>query len=148
MISPEKRESNRNNARKSTGPTSVEGKARSARNAVTHGLTSQPGEPTEAYRETLAEWLGDLKPKGIVERTLAERACRAAWNLRRCDRHEDATSAKRNRDAAELHDLAEAARVEDVGRRLIAMPVGDEGTAAAVVLAYGSPALLMIQEHT
>ena len=85
MISPQKREANRNNARKSTGPKSVEGKARSARNAVTHGLTAQPGEPTEAYRAALAEWIVDLRPKDIVERTLAERACRAAWNLRRCD---------------------------------------------------------------
>jgi hypothetical protein len=126
MISPEKREANRINSRKSTGPKSVEGKARSARNAVTHGLTSQPGEPTEAYREALAEWVGDLKPKGIVERTLAERACRAAWNLRRCDRHEDATSAKRNRDAAESYDLTEAARVEAVGWRLITLPVAGE----------------------
>jgi hypothetical protein len=123
MISPEKREANRNNSRKSTGPKSAEGKARSSRNSVTHGLTAQPGEPTEAYHETLAEWVGDLKPKGIVERTLAERACRSAWNLRRCDRYEDATSAKRVRDSAETYDLDEAARVETVGRHLIAMPV-------------------------
>ena len=132
MISPEKREANRNNARKSTGPKSAEGKARSARNAVTHGLTSKPGETTEAYRETLAEWVDDLKPRGIAERTLTERACRAAWNLLRCDRHEDATSAKRNRDAAESYDLAEAARVEAVGRRLIAVPIGDEDPATLV----------------
>ena len=126
MISPEKRDANRQNAQKSTGPKSVEGKARSARNAVTHGLTASPGDPTEAYRATLAEWVGDLKPKGIVERTLTERACRSAWNLRRCDRYEDATSAKQSRDAAESYDLAETARVEAIGRRLLAMPVGDD----------------------
>ena len=33
MISPEKRQANRDNARKSTGPKTPEGKARSARNA-------------------------------------------------------------------------------------------------------------------
>ena len=32
----------------------------------------------------------------------------------------------RNRDAAETHDLAEAARVEAIGRRLIALPVEGE----------------------
>ena len=62
-----------------------------------------------------------LKPKGLWERTLAERACRAAWSLRRCDRYEDATAAKRDRDAAESHDLAEAARAAAIGRRLVAM---------------------------
>ena len=124
MTSPAKLDANRRNAAKSTGPKTPEGKARSARNAVTHGLTaSHPGEPTAVYSESLAEWVADLRPRGIVERTLAERACRAAWNLRRCDRFEDATSAMRVRDAAETYDLAEAVRVEAVGRRLLARPV-------------------------
>ncbi len=120
MISPSKLHANRANARKSTGPKSHAGKGRASRNAVTHGMTSQPGEPTAAYREALAEWVGDLQPRGIAERTLAERACRAAWNLRRCDRFEDATSFKRDRDAGEEYELAEAKRAEAVGRRLIA----------------------------
>ena len=64
--------------REAASRASTEGKARSARNAVTYGLNSQPGEPTKAYRETLTEWIGALKPKGIVERALAERARRAA----------------------------------------------------------------------
>ena len=123
MTSPEKAAANRENCKKSTGPRSTEGKARSARNALTHGLTAEPGDPTEAYRENLAEWVGDLKSKGIAERTLAERACRAAWSLKRCDRYEDATAAKRDRDAAEMFDLAEAERAAAIGRRLVAMPV-------------------------
>jgi hypothetical protein len=128
MTSPEKCESNRKNSRKSTGPKTAEGKARVARNAVTHGLTASPGEPTEAYRRELAEWIGDLKRPGAAERALAERGCRASWNLRRCDRYEDATAARRDRDAAEVHDLAEAARAEAIGRRLLARPgsFGDE----------------------
>ena len=125
MTSPRKLEANRNNSRKSTGPRSAEGKARSARNASTHGLTASPGEPTEAYRRALAEWTGDLKPSNIIERTLIARACRAAWNLRRCDRHEDASAAMLDRDAAESYDLAQQARVETMGRRLIAMLVVD-----------------------
>ena len=74
MTTPAKRDANRQNARRSTGPKSAEGKARSSRNAVTHGLTARPapGEPTEAYRANLAEWVADLRPRGIVERTLAE----------------------------------------------------------------------------
>ena len=88
MTSPEQAAANRENSKKSTGPKTEAGKARAARNAVTHGLTARPGgvaekaagpgDPTEAYRERLGEWIGDWKPRGVAERTLTERACRAA----------------------------------------------------------------------
>ena len=42
MTSPRKRNANRLNAEKSTGPRSRRGKARAALNAVTHGLSSRP----------------------------------------------------------------------------------------------------------
>lgn len=41
MISQKKLEANRRNARRSTGPKSAEGKARSRLNAVSHGLAAQ-----------------------------------------------------------------------------------------------------------
>ena len=82
MISPEKREANRNNARKSTGPKSPEGKARSARNAVTHGLTAQPGDTIKFMVSTSARRFhadivrmihGDANPKGPgVKETVVE----------------------------------------------------------------------------
>ncbi len=128
MTSPEKRNSNRVNACKSTGPKTPEGKAKVARNAITHGLTAtpevaeavNPGDPSPAYRAGLAEWMDDLKPRGILERTLTVRACRAAWRLGKCDRYEDATAHRRERDAAEAFDLEQQARVAALGRRLIA----------------------------
>ena len=54
---------NRENARKSTGPRSLEGKARSSRNATTHGLTAaQPAGVTSARLASAGEALTDAFP--------------------------------------------------------------------------------------
>ena len=53
MISEKQLEANRRNAQRSTGPQSVEGKAKSSRNNLRHGLTGQisllPTEDREAH---------------------------------------------------------------------------------------------------
>jgi hypothetical protein len=53
-------DANRENARKSTGPTTEEGKIRSRRNAVKHGLAGKgivlPDDSAEALETRLAEW--------------------------------------------------------------------------------------------
>ncbi len=148
MTTPEKVASNRKNAAKSTGPKSPEGKARSARNAVTHGLASDParnpGDPPEAFQDALKQWFADLNPRGIAQRTLAERACRAAWNLRRCDRFEDASAALRDRDAAERYDQAEADRVGAIGRRLVGIATDEAGN----IIEEGDPAALVGELRT
>ncbi len=81
---------NRANAQKSTGPRTVEGKARVAQNAVQHGLLAEQvviqGEDSgvfEAYREAMLE---ELSPVGPIETTLAERVVGLAWRLRRAER--------------------------------------------------------------
>src|SRR5262245_24482140 len=53
MASIKQIEANRSNALNGKGPRTAEGKARSSRNALTHGLTAQeiviPGEDVAAY---------------------------------------------------------------------------------------------------
>jgi len=85
-------DANRRNALKSTGPKSAVGKARSAVNAVSHGLTAEhvliPGEDSEAFEAFREDLLADLAPLGAKEELLADRIVSAAWRLRRAGRME------------------------------------------------------------
>src|SRR3954471_13477272 len=80
-VSTSKARANRLNARKSIGPRTVEGKARSARNATSHGLYCAalvlPGESQELF------YIGTLKPQNLVELLIVDRLVAAAWKLRR-----------------------------------------------------------------
>ena len=66
MSTLKQQEANRRNALKSTGPCSVEGKKRSRRNALTHGLAGEgmvlPHEEAAAVEERMAEWHSSFKP--------------------------------------------------------------------------------------
>jgi len=68
---------NQENAKRSTGPTSVEGKKRSSLNAMTHGIlstiTTLPGED-EAFMQSLHEdILNTYQPQDTMERCLVDR---------------------------------------------------------------------------
>lgn len=75
-----------------TGPRTDEGKARSAQNARTHGLTSRallaPGEHPDDFAVFAAELVDALAPQDAVERVLAERVAVAFWRVQRCARVE------------------------------------------------------------
>ena len=81
---------NRKNAQRSTGPRTPEGKARSAMNALKHGLTSRggpfPGEDPNEFTDHQLQMSRDLDPNGPVEAFLAERICRLSWFLLRASR--------------------------------------------------------------
>ena len=92
MTSDKQTRANRENALKSTGPKTTEGKAAVRLNAVKHGLLSRetllPGEDEEALRE-LGEHLRDeLQPVGELENLLVDRIVSAYWRLRRLGRVE------------------------------------------------------------
>ncbi len=87
MITPAKLAANRRNAQLSTGPTTSEGRARSAQNATKHGLFSQqpvlPTENPEEYQAMRQQFFDELQPEGILETLLVERIINAAWRMRR-----------------------------------------------------------------
>jgi len=124
--SPQKLQANRKNARKSTGPRTPEGKARSALNALKHGLTAAevvlPNEDAGAFQAEMADWVDHFRPGDPAQRGMIERAVHAGWKLRRCARVETATLGARVRHAADRFELDEHARAEELGRRLTREP--------------------------
>lgn len=79
---------------KSTGPRTSAGKARAARNALTHGLLSRnlllPEEDPTEWAELLERLLMELDPVGTLEQTLVERIAVAIWRQKRLVRVETA----------------------------------------------------------
>jgi hypothetical protein len=80
-------EANRENAQKSTGPRTEEGKRRSRRNALRHGLTAETVvedvEDTEDYRAFEATIIADYDARTAVERELVLRLASLLWRIRR-----------------------------------------------------------------
>src|SRR5438045_4929046 len=80
-------QANRQNAQKSTGPTSIEGKQKSRCNAVRHGLTAETVigtlEDAEDYKAFEAAITADYDAQSAVERELVLRLVSLLWRLRR-----------------------------------------------------------------
>jgi hypothetical protein len=87
MTSLRQIEANRRNARLSTGPVTEEGKKRSRRNAVRHGLTAETVidvlEDAEDYTAFEMAITADYEAQSAVERELVLRLASLLWRLRR-----------------------------------------------------------------
>jgi hypothetical protein len=87
MTSMRQIEANRRNALRSAGPKTHEGKQRSRRNAVRHGLTAETVvvslEDIEDYRAFEASITADYDARTAVERELVLRLASLLWRLRR-----------------------------------------------------------------
>ena len=84
--------SNRENAKKSTGPSTPAGKARVSRNAIKHGLTGRevvlPNEDPEEFESFRLDLLITLDAHGALEGALAENLVAYLWRLRRIPKFE------------------------------------------------------------
>jgi hypothetical protein len=92
-LSPARAEASRRNGAKSKGPKTAEGKARSAQNALKHGLRAQkhivlPGEDAAEFAALEAALIEELAPEGMLQSVLAQRVVAAVWRLARAERLE------------------------------------------------------------
>jgi hypothetical protein len=90
-VSNARAEASRKNGAKSHGPKTLEGKARSAQNALKHGLRAQkyvvlPEEDAAEFADLEAALVEELAPVGTLQIVLARRGAVAAWRLARADR--------------------------------------------------------------
>src|SRR5688572_102683 len=108
---------NHANAHHSTGPRTVEGKARVAQNAVRHGLTAKYNVVREDERKEFAalqdSLTAELDPQGTVETLTFNELLHAAWNLQRFRRIESEASTGSIDD---FTDPATTATLDRLGR--------------------------------
>ena len=83
MITDHKREAARLNGAKSRGPVTAEGKQRSSRNALTHGLAAStvllPGEAEHRFHALLASMVDAYAPGTDYEVSLIEKMAALTW---------------------------------------------------------------------
>ena len=92
-VSNARAEASRRNGAKSRGPKTEEGRARSAQNALKHGMRAQkhlvlPDEDGAEFAGLEAALVEELAPVGALQTVLARRVAVAAWRLARADRIE------------------------------------------------------------
>jgi hypothetical protein len=113
-------DANRRNARKSTGPTTAEGKQRSRRNAVRHGLTAETVidalEDAEDYKAFEASIIADYDAQSAVERELVLRLAGLLWRLRRATTIETGLF---EIQADHLREFRQARQIHPASRELV-----------------------------
>jgi hypothetical protein len=117
MATDEQLQANRRNAKRSTGPKSPEGKARSRLNSRKHGLTAKTliivGEHSDDFDQLRAELMVEHDPQSVLETELVERLAGIHWRLRRVPFFEAAIMEARHHEARKWNMNAYRALAED-----------------------------------
>ena len=84
MATPSQIAANRENSKKSSGPKTSEGKAKSCLNHLSHGFTSNtarliPGENEEEFKALLADLMDEYQPATPTEQILVEKMTQNQW---------------------------------------------------------------------
>jgi hypothetical protein len=122
-------EANRRNARRSTGPTTEEGKQHSRCNAVRHGLAAETVigalEDTEDYKAFEAAITADYDAQSTVERELVLRLASVLWRLRRATTIETGLF---ETEAEHLRGLKQANKIRRDSREVVYALFGRAGS--------------------
>jgi hypothetical protein len=133
MISQAKLEANKNNARKSTGPRTEEGKKKVRFNALRHGMAAEtivlPHEDVKAFEQRRDSWARELNAPGELGGYLAERAVRLSWQLDRADAQEWAELAERVHKAPAERERSRRRRATESVRLVLAKDTDDTSRA-------------------
>jgi hypothetical protein len=110
-----KLKSNRENAKKSTGPTSPEGREKVSQNRTVHGLTGKfrvlEGEDQEKFDALLDHYMLDEKPVGIAEIELVKKMVEHIWLSERASRFQEACFLVMDRAPEQLENVEAEIRV-------------------------------------
>ena len=113
---------NQENARKSTGPKSLEGKAQSRLNATTHGLSRAGASITsydpELVARRIAEWTAYRAPRTDRERWLVEQVALATVRIDYCRIEENALQTSTAQHASICWDEERRVDAEELGAKL------------------------------
>ena len=137
MTAAQRRAINRYNARKSTGPITPEGKERSCRNALKHGLCALdyvlPGEDAGTLQTQFGDWFAEYQPVGPAEVAMVREIALATLKLDRLARRETAVVTSQMLDAKQhwVHDQ------EDRLAALKALLLTDPATAVRELKRFG-----------
>ena len=89
MATPKQIAANRENAKKSTGPKTEEGKARSCLGRYSHGFTSRKfllkEEDADEFWALLADFLNEFQPETPFEQATVEKMTQCHWNSQRAN---------------------------------------------------------------
>ena len=142
-VSERKRAANRANAKKSTGPRTAEGKARSAMNAMLRDegvrlAAATPGD-NRHFAALFAKLVrADLRPQNFVQTLLVERATDLLWKLRQARAAQGVLISNELADLMQFvesekkegrHDgaIADLFRGESILLDVVSRPTGEKG---------------------
>lgn len=108
MATKEQSRANKENARRSTGPRTADGKAKSSQNAMKHGLRAQatvlPDENLEDFQFLVSGLEDQFQPQTALEWNLLRQLADAEWRMRRVSCIEAAVFAAKLHETKRYYD--------------------------------------------